>query len=99
MSEARYQDPYEARRFFKKCAQIDLLADLNAGQALAVRRVFHKRHAWQHSHGVITERYVKKVPEDRELQGGEASLSMAEFQTAAVAVRLMLDVIPIPTAS
>jgi len=89
-----FQDPYEARRFFKKHAKVDLLANLNDEQELAVRRVFHKRHAWQHSRGVITDRYVRKVPEDRELEGSQASLSMSEFESAVIAVRLMLDALP-----
>jgi len=89
-----FQDPYEARRFFRKHAKIDLLADLDDQQELAVRRVFHKRHAWQHSRGVITDRYVRRVPEDRELKGSQACLSMAEFESAVAAVRLMLDTLP-----
>lgn len=94
-----FQDPYEARRFFKRCANIDLLSILSAEQEIVVRRVFHKRHAWQHARGVITARYVKKVPEDRELEGHKATLSMSELETAAVAVRLMLDVLPVPGGS
>lgn len=90
-----FQDPYEARRFFNKHASVDLLAGLDDDQLLAVRRLFHKRHAWQHSRGVITERYVKKVPEDAPLLGFEAALSMQEFELAAVGVRRMLDVLPV----
>lgn len=89
-----FQDPYEARRFFKTNAGTDMLAELDDDQRLAVRRLFHKRHAWQHSHGLITERYVKKVPEDRDLLGTEASLSMLEFESGAAAVRMMLDALP-----
>jgi DNA-directed RNA polymerase subunit RPC12/RpoP len=89
-----FQDPFEARRFFKKQADVDILDGLDTGQRLAVRRVFHKRHAWQHSHGVITERYVKKVPEDRKLDGEKAVLSMPEFEAAAFAVRIMIDALP-----
>lgn len=89
-----FQDPYEARRFFKSHAGIDMLGGLDKGQELAVRRVFHKRHAWQHSRGIITERYVKKVPEDRELEGLPAPLSMTELEEGAAGVRLMLDALP-----
>ncbi len=89
-----FQDPYEARRFFKKYSCVDLIANLDTHQELAVRRVFHKRHSWQHARGIITDRYVKRVPEDRALLGTEASLSMAEFESAALAVRVMLDVLP-----
>jgi uncharacterized Zn-finger protein len=90
-----FQDPYEARRFFKKHAGVDLLAELDDAQRLAVRRAFHKRHAWQHSRGIITERYVKKVPEDAPLLGSEATLSMQEFDLAVVGVRHMVDTLPI----
>jgi len=89
-----FQDPYEARRYFKRQAHIDILAGLYTDQRLTVRRVFHKRHAWHHSSGVVTERYVKKVPEDRELEGQTAVLSMSEFEAGALAVRLMLDALP-----
>src|SRR5665647_755352 len=92
-----FQDPYEARRFFKKHAAVDLIAGLDADQELAVRRVFHKRHSWQHARGIVNDRYVKKVPEDRDLLGIEALLSMDELETAATGVRLMLDALPSPT--
>lgn len=93
-----FQDPYEARRFFKKHAGIDLFASLDEAEELAIRRVFHKRHACQHSRGIITERYVRKVPEDRELRGSQVLLSMSEFESAAFAVRLVLDLLPARTA-
>jgi uncharacterized Zn-finger protein len=89
-----FQDPFEARRFFKRHAGVDLVAGLGTEQCLTVRRLFHKRHAWQHSQGVVTERYVKKVPEDAGLLGTKAVLSMSEFEAGAVAVRLMIDALP-----
>lgn len=89
-----FQDPYEARRFFKKHANADLMTGLDDQQVLSVRRVFQKRHVWQHGRGVINELYVRKVPEDAHLAGSEAELSMQEFELAAVAVRHMLDSLP-----
>jgi len=89
-----FQDPYEARRFFKKHAGVDILAALDPAQRLVARRVFHKRHAWQHARGMINDRYVRKVPEDAFLSGQEAQLSIEEFEAAAIAVRYMIDGLP-----
>jgi hypothetical protein len=82
-----FQDPYDARRFFKQHAAIDILAGFSTEDLLLVRRLFHKRHSYQHSQGRITERYVEKIPEDRGLAGTQAELSLGEFEAAARAVR------------
>jgi hypothetical protein len=86
-----FQDPYDARRFFKQHGAVDILSGFNADDLLLVRRLFHKRHAYQHSQGRITDRYVEKIPEDRGLLNKQAELSLAEFEAATKAVRRMVD--------
>lgn len=86
-----FQDPFEARRFFKKHGSVDICANLPEDQRLTARRVFHKRHVYQHAQGVISERYVQKVPEDRGLLGQKAELSVDALEAGARAVRVMID--------
>lgn len=86
-----FQDPYDARRFFNEHAKVDILSGFGIADLLLLRRIFHKRHAYQHTQGYITERYVKKVPEDRDLVGTLAVLSLGEFEAGAGVVRQMID--------
>ena len=69
----------------------DIFDRLDVSALLAIRRVFHKRHVCQHAGGVITEKYIRKVPEDVRLLGTEAKLSLEEFDLAAQSLRVILD--------
>jgi len=82
-----FQDLFEARRFFKKNLGVDILEDLSTSDSLCARRVFQKRHAYQHSAGKINEKYIKKVPEDKSLLGEKAELSESEFLEGARVIR------------
>lgn len=82
-----FQDLFETRRFFKKYAKVDILEGINDDSNLCIRRIFQKRHAYQHAAGKITERYIKKIPEDTKLLGREAHLSENEFLQGARAIR------------
>ena len=82
-----FQDLFEARRFFKKHLGVDILEDLSASDSLCARRIFQKRHAYQHSAGKINERYIKKIPEDKSLLGNKAELSESEFLEGARVIR------------
>lgn len=87
----RFQILFEARRFFKRLIRIDILEELNIDELLNLRRVFQKRHAYEHNNGIIDERYVKEIPEDKELLGTKAELSIQEFESAAQALRKIID--------
>lgn len=89
-----FQDPYEASRFFREHCGVDILAGLKAEELLALRRVCQKRQACLHNEGILDERYVRKIPEDRELLGRPASLTIDELVDAAGAMRKVLDSIP-----
>jgi len=80
----------DARKFFKKHANIDILALLSQVQLLTLRRVFQKRHVCIHAGGIITARYTKKIPEDSKLLGTEVVLSESELEEAAIAIRIAL---------
>lgn len=80
-----------ARKFFKDQRSVDILAGLDDSEVLVLRRAFNKRDACQHTQGVITERYVKKVPEDASLLGAKVTLSLEEFEQAAGILRRVVD--------
>ncbi len=85
-----FQELFTVRRFFKKYKAIDILDQLTEEQMLCLRRVFQKRHAYQHSEGRITEQYVKKIPEDSSLLGTQAVLSLQEFRSGALILKDVL---------
>ncbi len=87
----RFQELFEARKFFKDLLNIDILGEITQDNLLALRRVFQKRHAHEHSQGIIEEKYIKKIPEDAHLLGQKAVLSLDEFTQASQALRKVLD--------
>lgn len=89
--KGKFQDLFDTRKFFKKHINVDILADIHDEDLLALRRVFQKRHVCIHAGGEITERYVKKVPEDNSLLGTQVVLTVEELDTAATAIRLALS--------
>ncbi len=88
-----FQMLFEARKFFKRYATIDILGGLNADALLALRRVFYKRHAYIHDSGLITDKYVWMVPEDSKLLNQKAVLDFAELEEAATAMRSAIAVL------
>jgi hypothetical protein len=85
-----FQMIFEARKFFKDNLGIDILEDLNKDELLALRRVFQKRHAFEHYQGVIEEKYVRNIPEDSGLLNQKAELSLDEFVVASQALRKVI---------
>jgi hypothetical protein len=87
-----FQELFPAKRFFKEHKSIDIFDGLTEFELLTLRRVFQKRHIYQHdTQGIITEKYVRKVPEDGSLLGTKAALSMNEFNEAASHLRKIID--------
>jgi hypothetical protein len=86
--KGQFQVLFEARKFFKKHASIDILQNIEKNELLALRRLFQKRHLYVHSDGIINDKYIKKIPEDLSLLGEKALLSIAEFKTAASSIRI-----------
>jgi hypothetical protein len=85
-----FQILFDARKFFKQHANVDMLANATGANLLALRRVFQKRHVCIHAGGEITDRYVKMIPEDNSLLGTQVSLTFEELDTAATAIRVAL---------
>lgn len=88
--KVNFQVLFDARRFFKKYINIDILSDLSPGQLLALRRLFYKRHIFVHSDGTINAKYIQNIPEDRLLIGQKAMLSIEELKSAAEGMRIAL---------
>jgi len=86
-----FQELFPTRKYFKQCSGVDILEELTDPDLLTIRRLFQKRHVCQHAAGKITELYVKKMPEDRELLGQDVPLSLEEFEAGARVLRLILD--------
>lgn len=85
-----FQILFEARKFFKNHASIDILAGLTTGDLLTLRRVFQKRHVCIHAGGKITDRYLQMIPEDTGLLGTPVTLSLQELEEGANAMRAAL---------
>ena len=91
LRDTQFQDLFEARRAFREQRGVDIVGTLAAEELLTLRRVFHKRHAHIHNRGLIGDRYVRKVPEDAQLLGQPAQLSLEEFEAGAKALRRVID--------
>ena len=91
--KGNFQVLFDARKYFKTHAGVDILANISDNDLLALRRVFQKRHVCIHAAGEITDRYVKMIPEDSQLLGTQAVLSVEELDTAATAMRNALGVL------
>ncbi|MFK7910444.1 MAG: hypothetical protein AB8F34_07550 [Akkermansiaceae bacterium] len=85
-----FQILYDARRYFKDELAVDILDEIDQRELLALRRLFQKRHVNIHAGGEITERYVRMIPEDKNLMGKKVELCMEELETAAEGMRKAL---------
>ena len=86
-----FQELFEPRKFFKKESGTDIFQELLEKDILILRRVFQKRHAYVHANGKITEKYIRKVPEDKNLLGMQAELSIEEFKKGAYILRTVIS--------
>jgi len=87
----RFQRLFDSRRFFKRVSGVDIFEELSDSDLLVLRRVFEKRHVYEHNRGIISERYARMIPEDSHLVGQEAELSLDELISAARLLRQVLD--------
>lgn len=88
--KGNFQVLFDANKFFKKHAAVNILKHVAEDQLLALRRVFQKRHIYVHSDGTINDKYIQKIPEDKALLGQKASLSLSELRCAAEGMRVAL---------
>ncbi len=78
LGSTNFQNLKSTKEHFKKHG-VDIYARVNDYEKTSVKRVFEKRHAFQHAKGKITSDYVKNIPEDRNLIDTIAVLSKDEF--------------------
>lgn len=87
----RFQSIKDTRDFFKKHFGKDIFEGVSEDNQKIIRRVFQKRHLYEHNGGIINEKYIQNVPEDCKYQGQLASLTEDEFRAAADIMRWMLS--------
>jgi Zn finger protein HypA/HybF involved in hydrogenase expression len=88
---ARFQSMKDTRDFFKKHFNKDILNGISEDDHKIIRRVFQKRHLYEHNGGIVNAMYIQNVPEDRKYQGQPAPLTEDEFRAAADILRRMLN--------
>ncbi|MDA2934723.1 hypothetical protein MYX82_10330 [Acidobacteria bacterium AH-259-D05] len=69
---------------------MDIFEGLAEEDLLPLRRVFQKRHVHEHNQGIICNKYVREIPEDKHLLGRPAELSLEELNAAAQSLRVVL---------
>lgn len=89
----RFQNIKHTRKLFKKEAAVDILEGLQDEDIRCLKRVFEKRHVYDHNKGIASERYVKEIPEDVALLGEKVPLSLEELETSASVLRQVLEVL------
>jgi len=87
----RFQVLSSTGKFFKRHLGTDIFDGLSNDDMLTLRRVFHKRHLYEHNKGIINEKYTRMIPEDAKLLGKHAELSLDELERAAEVLRRVLD--------
>lgn len=86
---ANFQNIKNTKDFFKD-ANIDIYKNISEVEKIEVKRMFEKRHLYQHGNGTIGDKYVKNIPEDRELLGTIATLTKEEFLKGVEIVKKIL---------
>lgn len=92
ISNMRYnfQNLESAKSFFKNYFSRDMFQGLSLDEELSVKRIFQKRHVYQHNKGIIDQRYVNLIPEDSYLLNKKATLTQEEFIKGTEAMRKIL---------
>lgn len=87
----KFQNLDSVEELFKDIFAVDLFEGLDPDKVTLIRRFFQKRHVYQHNKGIIDQKYVDLIPEDKDLLGEAALLDLQEFKDAAVIIRKMLS--------
>ena len=85
-----FQNLDSAEKFFKDAYRINLFDGLEKDDVLTIKRLFQKRHVYQHNKGVIDPKYINIIPEDVSLLRQVASLDLEEFRDATIVMRKIL---------
>lgn len=87
--DANFQNMKNTREFFRQ-AGIDLYQNISEAEKIQVKRMFEKRHLYQHGDGTIGEKYVKVIPQDSKLFGTKAVLTEGEFLEGVEIIKKIL---------
>lgn len=85
-----FQNLESAEKFFKDVYGINLFDELKKDEVLIIKRLFQKRHVYQHNKGVIDLKYIDVIAEDVSLLGQVAPLDIEEFRGATTVMRKIL---------
>ncbi|QQS28034.1 MAG: hypothetical protein IPM47_14295 [Sphingobacteriales bacterium] len=92
LESTNFQNLKITKELFKKY-QLDIYVDINENEKIIIKRVFEKRHAYQHSKGQITEKYIQNIPQDKALLDTKAELSISELTEGIDVLKKILRVI------
>lgn len=87
-----FQNLKNTKDHFKK-EGLNIYEGISDVEKTNIKRVFEKRHAYQHSKGYITNEYVRNIPEDVKLIGTLAALSRVEFTEGVEILKKVLRII------
>jgi len=73
-----FQNLKSTRALFKKYG-LDIYVNVSDDEKIFIKSVFEKRHAYQHSQGIITDSFIQNIPYDKHLLGMTAALSISEI--------------------
>jgi hypothetical protein len=85
-----FQNLENAKLFFQDHFSIDMLQGLSLDEVLSIKRIFQKRHVYQHNRGIVDQRYINIIAEDSNLLNMEAPLTREEFIKGSEAMRKIL---------
>ena len=92
LESTNFQNLKSTKELFKKY-QLDIYSDISETEKISIKRVFEKRHAYQHAQGQITEKYVQNIPQDRALLDTKAELSISELTEGIDVLKKILRLI------
>lgn len=92
LDSTNFQNLKSTKELFKKY-QLDIYTNISETEKISIKRVFEKRHAYQHAQGQITEKYIQNIPQDKALLGSKAELSISELTEGIRVLKKILRVI------
>jgi Zn finger protein HypA/HybF involved in hydrogenase expression len=92
LESTNFQNLKSTKELFKKY-QLDIYKDISETEKTTIKRVFEKRHAYQHAQGQITDKYIQNIPQDRHLLDTKAELSVSELTEGVDVLKKILRVL------
>lgn len=92
LDTSNFQNLKSTKELFKKY-QLDIYKEITENEKVTIKRIFEKRHAYQHAQGQITEKYIQNIPQDRHLLDTKAELSISELTEGIEILKKILRII------